>query len=41
VNTVWAFVVWLAEEPTRALGLFCLACVVGIFGGYATRKRRR
>jgi hypothetical protein len=41
VNAVWAFVEWLAAEPSRPLGLFCLVCVVGVFGGYFTRRRRR
>ena len=41
MNVVWAFVQWLAAEPSRPLGCFCLACVVGLFGGYAARRRRR
>lgn len=38
---MWSFVEWLAEEPSRIAGLFCLAVVVGVFGGYFMRKREK
>jgi hypothetical protein len=41
VNALWALAQWFADEPSRVAGCFCLVVVVGIFGGYATRKRGR
>lgn len=39
-DALWAFAQWLVAEPGRLPGCFCLAVVVGVFGGYYTRKRR-
>jgi hypothetical protein len=40
-DALWTLAQWFAAAPSRIGGCLLLCIVVGVFGGYATRKRRK